>query len=297
MDRIANRRIRDRSGTPKPANLEIRDTYRAGVDAAMTCPCCGGNDFVQSPVLWPALVEAWELSPEEHRTIDRQQGYHCARCGTNLRSAALAVAIAAVSGHPGLFRYFPLRHPTWRVLEINEAGNLHKFLRWMPRLTITHYPDVDFTKLPYPDATFDLIVHSDVLEHVEEPLVALREGFRVLRTGAWMCYTVPMVVGRLTRTTDGRTPTFHGTADEGGGGMRVRTEYGADFWTAPVEVGFREVRLFSFEYPAALALAMRKPSSPHRDRQRSAHSVETRLKRGRSRWTRTIDPDPGLDRS
>lgn len=37
--------------------------------------------------------------------------------------------------------------------------------------------------MPYPNTSFDLVVHSDVLEHIENPIQALKESRRVLRPG------------------------------------------------------------------------------------------------------------------
>jgi demethylmenaquinone methyltransferase/2-methoxy-6-polyprenyl-1,4-benzoquinol methylase len=42
----------------------------------------------------------------------------------------------------------------------------------------------DARQLPFPDASFDLVVSAHMLEHLDEPEAALREMLRVLRTGA-----------------------------------------------------------------------------------------------------------------
>ena len=42
----------------------------------------------------------------------------------------------------------------------------------------------DARRLPFPDATFDLVVSAHMLEHLDEPEAALREMARVLRPGA-----------------------------------------------------------------------------------------------------------------
>jgi ubiquinone/menaquinone biosynthesis C-methylase UbiE len=126
---------------------------------------------------------------------------------------------------------------------------------------LAEYPAVDFQALPYPDKRFDLVIHSDTLEHIPDPVLALRESLRVLKPGGWMCYTVPALLGRLTVSTAGRPPTYHGTkADEvrQDESERVHTEFGADFWTMPIEAGFTEVRLYPFDFPAAVAIAARR---------------------------------------
>ena len=90
-----------------------------------------------------------------------------------------------------------------------------------------------------PDRTFDLVVHSETLEHVADPTRALSEAHRVLRPGGFTCYTVPYLLSRLTRSTEGKPPTYHGSqAEEGFEGLRVETEYGADFWSQPLAAGF-----------------------------------------------------------
>jgi hypothetical protein len=49
----------------------------------------------------------------------------------------------------------------------------------------------DITQLTFPDESLDLIVSSDVLEHVPDAEAAFRETFRVLRPGGAHVFTVP----------------------------------------------------------------------------------------------------------
>ena len=46
-------------------------------------------------------------------------------------------------------------------------------------------------KLPWDDATFDLITCLDVIEHVPDDVAALAELWRVCRPGGWLLVTVP----------------------------------------------------------------------------------------------------------
>jgi SAM-dependent methyltransferase len=108
--------------------------------------------------------------------------------------------------------------------------------------------------MPYPDESFDLVVHSDTLEHVLDPFRALSECRRVLRPTGALCFTVPVIVGRLTRSCTGRPPSFHGTPTTESEDLRVQTEFGADMWTWPLRAGFAAVTITTTEYPAALAV-------------------------------------------
>lgn len=217
------------------------------------CPCCGDNaGLTHSKILWPSLVEEWNLGIDEEAYIDRQQGSRCNSCAASIRSMALAHAITSFVGVGIPLRHLPLRRPMLRLLELNVAGDLHRFLRWMPRSRLAEYPEVDMTKLPFRDASFDLVVHSDTLEHVPDPAMGLRECRRVLRRGGASIFTVPIIVGRLTRTRHMDNPSYHGHEQDQA--YLVHSEYGADVWTKVLEAGFRECRLVSLEFPAGLAI-------------------------------------------
>lgn len=45
--------------------------------------------------------------------------------------------------------------------------------------------------LPFPDATFDAVILSEVLEHIDDDVAGLKEAFRVLKPGGVAAITVP----------------------------------------------------------------------------------------------------------
>lgn len=47
--------------------------------------------------------------------------------------------------------------------------------------------------IPASDASFDSAICTSVLEHLEEPELALRECFRVIKSGGGVIYTVPFI--------------------------------------------------------------------------------------------------------
>lgn len=220
-----------------------------------SCPCCGGEKFVQDKILWPALIAEWGLSRYETDYIDRQQGLKCRQCGSNLRSMALALAICRCYGHGGTFAEFVRedRSRRLRVLEINEAGQLTPFLTKLASHTIARYPEVDMARMPYKEGSYDLVVHSDTLEHVRQPVMALAECYRVLSPGGYCVFTIPVIVDRMTRSRAGLAPSYHGDPNQRGSDFQVRTEYGCDAWSHLVCAGFKECRVITAEFPSALA--------------------------------------------
>jgi ubiquinone/menaquinone biosynthesis C-methylase UbiE len=140
-----------------------------------------------------------------------------------------------------------------RILEINQAGGLTQFLSKLPKHCLAVYPDVDMRHLPYPDCSYDLIVHSDTLEHVPQPVTALTECYRVLAPGGFCAFTIPVIVGRMTRSRAGLPPSYHGNPSQRSDDLMVQTEYGGDAWKDLILAGFKECRLITPEFPSALA--------------------------------------------
>jgi SAM-dependent methyltransferase len=220
------------------------------------CPVCGGEEFLFREVLWPELVSDWQLSPFEVDYINRQQGFFCAGCSNNLRSMALANAILSAFSFCGTLAQFVESDfaKTLKVLEINEAGGLTPVLNRLPHHQLVGYPDHDMVNLSFEPAIFDLVLHSDTLEHVPNPIAGLSECRRVLVKTGRCIFTVPIIVGRLTRSRAGLKISYHGTSTQRDNDFTVYTEFGADIWRFVIEAGFTSARIHSFEYPAALAI-------------------------------------------
>ena len=119
----------------------------------------------------------------------------CIRCRANLRYEMLARYLR---------RAFP--HVTsLDVLELDFHSPLRGYLGKARTYTRSFYRDEiapgtvreggevcqDITRLTYPDRSLDLIISSDVLEHVPDAPAAFRESARVLRPGGAHVFTVP----------------------------------------------------------------------------------------------------------
>jgi predicted SAM-dependent methyltransferase len=65
---------------------------------------------------------------------------------------------------------------------------------------------IDLTNLPYPDASFDVVLANHVLEHVADDARALAEIHRVLRPGGWAMLQVP-IAHKLEHTREDASVT------------------------------------------------------------------------------------------
>lgn len=57
---------------------------------------------------------------------------------------------------------------------------------------------LDITDIAYPDESFDAILCSHVMEHVQDDTKAMRELYRVLKPDAWALLVVPLSGGETT---------------------------------------------------------------------------------------------------
>jgi hypothetical protein len=219
------------------------------------CSACGASGQFQTRVVLPRrLARQWRLSAAQRAAMNIQQGHICDVCGNNLRGRSLADAIVHRLGVDGPLRDAWTRVPPTSVLEINPAAALTPMLSGATRHVRTAFPEVDMQQLPFGDGEFDLVVHSDTLEHVEDPTLAMRECLRVAGEG-WVVFTTPVLFDRLTRDRSRRTASYHGGDS---GRALVRWEFGADIVALLMSAAANEVSLTHHGYPYACALSCRR---------------------------------------
>ncbi|MBV8457235.1 MAG: class I SAM-dependent methyltransferase [Acetobacteraceae bacterium] len=104
---------------------------------------------------------------------------------------------------------------------------------------VTH--SIDITRIPFPDATYDVVIAHHVLEHIDDDRAAVREIHRILRPGGFAILTTPINGTRETTyenpaITDPVLRTLHFSAPD------HRRYYGLDFETRLQDAGFTTER-------------------------------------------------------
>ncbi len=168
-----------------------------------------------------------------------------------------------------------------RVFEAQAGGPLHAVLSGLPRYVCSEYvPEAaspgspskggvrceDLQALSFADASFDLVITQDVLEHVADPWRAFAEIGRVLAPGGRHVFTVPLHEGhpttRRAELAGGAVrhllpPVHHGDPLRGGGSL-VFTDFGDDLLARlralgqPTEVASREAFYGPEELPGII---------------------------------------------
>lgn len=249
------------------------------------CPACGSNKTpIMRGVLWPDLVLQWAITPAWANWIDQREGLRCPSCNSNLRSRHLAKCIVdALNPRLGIEtttlaeicaspEFQPLA-----VAEINAAGSLHPFLKQAQGLLYSEFgstqpevPSEDLLNLTYQDDTFDLVVNSDVLEHVPDVTRALIEINRILKPDGLFIFSVPVVwsqasTRRRAEVINGelihrQPPSYHGAEHDGKNDFLVFYEFGRDFVQTCEHCGFTVDVVRDSRNPALLTFVASRKS-------------------------------------
>lgn len=200
------------------------------------CSVCGTeNVFVQA-----------------HRSV--REGFHCPSCRSSLRYRAQAECLLDLLDIDGARCLaddrVKRRLESLAVYEPGVSGPLRSPLSAAARYESSFFwPDVnpgqardgvtcqDLEALTFDDASFDLVVTSDIMEHVRHPWRAFAEIQRVLKPGGWHVFSIPFRHPPAPRSvprvdTSGEEdvhllePHYHG--DGAGGQSLVYTDFGLD---------------------------------------------------------------------
>jgi len=234
--------------------LEIRPSLfdrvvmRAGRLGPITCTVCG------------------RVSVATGFTDNLRETGCCRRCGATNRQRQLArvacTVAAALTG--GRIRSLArLARTDLAVFNTEASGAVHEQLASMRRYEASEYlgPEhepgavvdgrqhQDLRRLSFADGSFDLVLSSDVLEHVAEPYDAHREIRRVLRPDGHHVFTVPFHLTlyrdevRAEVGPDGEPrfladPIYHGDPIRPGEGVLVYTIFSLEMLGRLADVGF-----------------------------------------------------------
>jgi SAM-dependent methyltransferase len=195
-------------------------------------------------------MRTWPYPPAVIAATATRENYFCAWCRRNWRMRQLAEAVWPHLA--GADVYEPATHG---VL----VPRLHRLAR---SYVVSEYFDgaepgeirdgvqhQDLQRLTFSDASFDLVITSEVFEHVADPWQGFRELRRVLRPGGRHVFTVPSIPGTETGSRDGLPPVVHGDPVRPEGAL-VMTDFGDDLPALLAPLGFEtRVRLLPGDRP------------------------------------------------
>lgn len=147
------------------------------------------------------------------------EAVRCIRCGANQRYELLAESIRNKLNLPLM---------DLSVAEFDPGSPLSTLLNSSKRYIRTYYSEdclpgsarevgaicEDLTNLPFEDNSLDLMVSSDVLEHIPDASRAFEENARVLKKGGVHLFTVPTHTKTIQRAKFENGELIHLTEPE-----------------------------------------------------------------------------------
>lgn len=195
------------------------------------------------------------------------ESFRCRSCGASLRYQGQARAIVRAFSRCGVRSLAEfVTEPEFSALSIFEPGSLgplRQYLRRAHRYERSEYePSArsgeirdgvryeDLMQLSFDAESFDLVVTSDIFEHVRHPYRAFAEVHRVLRPGGMHIFTIPCrwpphrwteprvdVSGPIDVMIE--EPVYHGAS-------LVYNDFGLDLFDTLQAIGFvTDVQLFA----------------------------------------------------
>ena len=196
-----------------------------------------------------------------------RESFQCDSCRASLRERVVAEAIISVFGrgkcNSVVNLICELNFAKLKIFEPGISGAIRKILSDLPNYqNLFYYPghpmgslvdgirNENLEELTFSDNTFDLVITSDIFEHIRHPWQAFKEIHRVLIRGGVHIFSIPGTIP-LNDTTRARVdvsdsndvhilePIYHG--DGKGGESLVYNDFGSDIFQNLLSMGFHTV--------------------------------------------------------
>lgn len=153
------------------------------------------------------ICENEQVFHKNHRSL--REGYACDVCRSSLRYRGQAEAVIELFSTEASRTLGELcQEPAFQNTSIYEPGTIGPFRKYFVffdnYIQSFYWDDVspgdyragvqcqDLEQLTYKDKRFDLVITSDILEHVRHPWQSFSEIFRVLRPGGHHIFSIPV---------------------------------------------------------------------------------------------------------
>ncbi len=237
-----------KSGFPFEETVDIKKTFLESTEHSYndSCSVCGKS----------------QVFHKNHKFL--REGYRCIHCKASLRHRGQAAAIVKCFSKQNSFSIEELcKEQNFKFCSIYEPGIIGSFRSYfkdLPSYKQSYYwEDVEegefvdgiqcqnLENLTYEEDKFDLIITSDIMEHVRHPWLAFREIFRILKPGGYHIFTIPVqhplqarTIYRVDVSGDKDIhllePRYHIAGD--GSQSLVYTEFGNDIFENLKTIGF-----------------------------------------------------------
>jgi SAM-dependent methyltransferase len=177
------------------------------------CSACGSDSHF--------VYNSWVLDSKLQQSLGNgsiaadylyRESMFCSKCNSSYRVRRLCDELLAVYQNQAKNLVEMMKQDYFtklRILEVNEIGSfgsLHKILSTHPMILTTEFivngnfgefvngkAIENFEKLSFESNSFDLVIHSDTLEHIPTFELAKDEMYRVLKPGGYAVFTIPVI--------------------------------------------------------------------------------------------------------
>jgi hypothetical protein len=238
----------------------------------INCPVCGNDARLNYH--FPDI-----RLRHEHRIGMLRETMSCSSCSATMRQRQMAAGLLRLIAekfgdkHDSLRKYRESSHVGLRILDTDSFSAISQVLRGTDGYTHTQFRpgltngarlddgsiNVDLLQIPYGPECFDVILTSDVMEHIADDERAHREIFRCLAKNGAYIFTVPFdpcLYKTRALTQNGGSPGSYFILDEhihgdphSDSGIIAHRIYGQDLMGDLREMGY-EVGFYNITQPA-----------------------------------------------